>query len=402
MISFNDAEEILKNEFGKLNLKTEQIDLLNSVNRILAEDVISDINLPPFNNSAMDGFAIHFNNNVKEWNIIGEIPAGNYSEIKIDDNSAVSIMTGSKLPSSCDTVIPIEDVDVKENHVYLKNDVRFAQGINTRKKGEDLLKDKIALQKFTLLKPHHIAVAASCGRSTLKVFKRLRIGVLATGNELVDIHETPTDDKIRCSNLYSLITAIRDINMHSVNFGIAKDNKQLIHDRLKWALESDLDILITTGGVSEGKFDYVKEVLEQLGVLTKFWKVKIKPGKPVLFGTFSKEDFFTLVFGLPGNPVSSLVNFYLFVQRNIQKLFQIINSHKFFAELEDDLKKDDSKRHFMRGFLTQNNEGKFFVKKVGSQSSGNLAEMGKSNCLIIVEEERMNPRKGEVVECIMM
>jgi len=402
MISYEEAEEILKNEFGNLKLKTEQIDLLNSVNRVLAEDVVSDINLPPFDNSAMDGFAIHFNISVREWEIIGEIPAGNYNEIKIDNKSAVSIMTGSKLPPNCDTVIPIEDVDVKGNHVYLKKDVRFAQEINTRKKGEDLLKDKIALQKFTLLKPHHIAVAASCGRSTLKVFKRLRIGVLATGNELVDIHETPTGDKIRCSNLYSLITAIRDINMHSVNFGIAKDNKQLIHDRLKWALESDLDILITTGGVSEGKFDYVKEVLEQLGVDIKFWKVKIKPGKPVLFGTYSIGDSFTLVFGLPGNPVSSLVNFYLFVQRNIQKLFQLNNPHKYFAELEDDLKKEDSKRHFMRGFLTQNNEGKFLVKKVGSQSSGNLAEMGKSNCLIIVEEERMNPHKGEVVECIMI
>jgi molybdopterin molybdotransferase len=311
-------------------------------------------------------------------------------------------MTGSKLPPNCDTVIPIEDVDVNGNHVQLKKDARFAQEINTRKKGEDLYKDKIALQKFTLLKPHHIAVAASCGRSTLKVFKRLRIGVLATGDELVDIHETPTEDKIRCSNLYSLISAIKDINMHPVNFGIAKDNKQLIHDRLKWALDSELDILITTGGVSVGKFDFVKEVLEQLGVKIKFWKVFIKPGKPVLFGTYSNKNINTIIFGLPGNPVSSLVNFFLFVQRNILNLFKINSGFNFFAELESDLKKTDSKRHFMRGNLTQNNEGKYFVKKVGSQSSGNLAEMGKSNCLIIVEEERMNPRKGEIVECILI
>ena len=402
MISFKEAEEILKNEFGKLNLHSEQIDLLNSVNRVLAEDIISDISLPPFNNSAMDGFAIHFNNNVQDWEITGEIPAGNYNEVNIDDNSAVSIMTGSKLPLSCNTVIPIEDVNVKGNHVYLKKGSRFAEGINTRKKGEDLLKDRIALQKNTLLKPHHIAVAASCGRSTLKVYKRLRIGVLATGNELVDIHETPTDDKIRCSNLYSLISAIRDINMHSVNFGIAKDNKQLIHDRLKWALESDLDILITTGGVSEGKFDYVKEIHEQLGVEIKFWKVKIKPGKPVLFGTYTQGEHITLVFGLPGNPVSCLVNFFLFVQNNIQILLNLKTSHRFVAVLDEDLKKEDSKRHFMRGLLTQNNMGKYFVKKVGSQSSGNLAEMGKSNCLIVVEEERMNPLKGEIVECIMI
>ena len=402
MINYNEAIEIIQTEFGKLNLKTEQIDLINSVNRILAEDVYSDINLPPFDNSAMDGFAIRFNSEIKKWEIIGEIPAGNFNHFNIDENSTVSIMTGSKLPKDCDTVIPVEDVEVKDNYAFLKEGARFARGINTRKQGEDLLKDKTAIQKFTLLKPHHIAVAASCGRSTLKVFKRLRIGVLATGDELVDIHETPTGDKIRCSNLYAMISAIRNINMHSVNFGIAKDNKQLIHDRLKWALESELDILLTTGGVSFGKFDFVKEVFEDLGVETKFWQVKIKPGKPVFFGTFIHNEGNTLVFGLPGNPVSSLVNFLLFVQQNIQRLFNIPLTQKYFAILEEDLKKEDGKRHFMRGVYRYESDGKFYVKKMGSQSSGNLAEMGKANCLIIVEEDRMNPRKGETVECMII
>ena len=402
MINYNEAIEIIQTEFGKLNLKTEQIDLINSVNRILAEDVYSDINLPPFDNSAMDGFAIKFNSGIKKWEIIGEIPAGNFNHFNIDENSTVSIMTGSKLPKDCDTVIPVEDVEVKDNYAFLKEGARFARGINTRKQGEDLLKDKTAIQKFTLLKPHHIAVAASCGRSTLKVFKRLRVGVLATGDELVDIHETPTGDKIRCSNLYAMISAIRNINMHSVNFGIAKDNKQLIHDRLKWALESELDILLTTGGVSFGKFDFVKGVFEDLGVETKFWQVKIKPGKPVFFGTFIHNECKTLVFGLPGNPVSSLVNFLLFVQQNIQRLFNIPLTQKYFAILEEDLKKEDGKRHFMRGVYRYESDGKFYVKKMGSQSSGNLAEMGKANCLIIVEEDRMNPRKGETVECMII
>ncbi len=402
MISYDEALKIVQTEFGKLDLKTEQIELLNSYSRILAEDIYSDINLPPFNNSAMDGFAIKFNKEIKKWEIIGEIPAGNFNNFNIDINSTVSIMTGSKLPKDCDTVIPVEDVEIKDNVVALKEEARFEKGINTRKQGEDLLKDKVALQKFTLLKPHHIAVAASCGRSTLKVFKRLRIGVLATGDELVDIHETPTGDKIRCSNLYSLISAIRSINMHSVNFGIAKDNKQLIHDRLKWALDSELDILLTTGGVSFGKFDYVKEIFEELGVETKFWRVKIKPGKPAFFGTYKFDKGETMVFGLPGNPVSSLVNFLLFVQQNIQQLYNIPTCQKFIAILEDDLKKEDTKRHFMRGVFRYENDGKFYVKKMGSQSSGNLAEMGKANCLIIVEEERMNPAKGEIVECMMI
>lgn len=402
MISYSKALDIIQAEFGKLNLKTEQIDLVGSVNRILAEDVISDINLPPFDNSAMDGFAIKFNEGIKRWKIIGEIPAGNFNNFNIDNNSAVSIMTGSKLPKDCDTVIPVEDTEVKDDFAYLKPGARFARGINTRTIGEDLSKGKNAIPIFTLLKPHHIAVAASCGRSTLKVFKRLRIGVLATGDELIDIHETPTGDKIRCSNLYAMISAIRNLNMHSVNFGIAKDSKQLIYDRLKWAFESEPDILLTTGGVSFGKFDYVKEVFEQLGVETKFWQVKIKPGKPVFFGTYKHSQGLTLVFGLPGNPVSSLVNFLLFVQQNIQMMYRIPLNPKYRAILEEDLKKEDSKRHFMRGVCRYESDGKFYARKIGSQSSGNLAEMGKANCLIIVEEDRMNPAKGETVECIMI
>ncbi len=400
MISYEEVQKILQEEFDSLPLKTEQIDLLNCINRILAEDVYSDIDLPPFDNSAMDGIAIKFDKAIKEWKIIGEIPAGNFNTINLENNAAISIMTGSKLPQGCDTVIPVEDIEIKGNNALLKSDARFQKGINIRKQGEDLLKNKIALQKHTLLKPHHVSVAASCGRSSLKVFKRLRIGVLATGDELVDIHETPSNDKIRCSNLYAIISAIRNINMHSVNFGIAKDNKELIQSRLKWALESELDILITTGGVSVGKFDFVKEVFEELNVITKFWRVKIKPGKPVFFGVYKHSEGKTLVFGLPGNPVSSLVNFLLFVQLNIHRLFKIPSNKKFIAVLEDDLKKEDSKRHFMRGILRYENDGKFHVKKMGSQSSGNLAEMGKANCLIIIEEDRTNPVKGEQVECM--
>lgn len=402
MIAYKEAQEIIISEFGNLKLETEQIDLVHAVNLVLAEDIYSDLNLPPFDNSAMDGYAVKFNKNIKKWEIKGEIPAGNYNEINIDDNSAVGIMTGSKIPAGCDTVIPLEDIDVKDNTAYLKKDARFAKGINTRKQGEDLLKGKIALDRYTLLKPHHIAVAASCGRSTIKIFKKLRIGILATGDELVDIHETPSEDKIRCSNLYSMISAVRNINMHPVNFGIAKDNKQLIYDRLKWALESGLDIIITTGGVSFGKYDYVKDAFGKLGVESKFWRVNIKPGKPVFFGTYTRREGTTLVFGLPGNPVSSLVNFILFVQQNILQLYKIPSSQRFIALLEDNLKKEDGKRHFMRGVFRYGNDGKFYVKKMGSQSSGNLAEMGRANCLIIIEEEKLNPAKGETVECMII
>lgn len=402
MIPFDEAFNIIRTSFSELDLQTETVDILDSTGRILAEDIYSDIFLPPFDNSAMDGIAIKFNPEIKEWKVIGEIPAGQFNEFKMDENSAVTIMTGGKLPSGCDTVIPVEDIEGNDEQVSLRDGVRFLKGINIRRQGEDLAKGKVALEKKAKLKAHHIAVAASCGKSKVKVYKRLRIGVLATGDELVDISEMPGEDKIRSSNLYSLLSAVREMNMEPVNLGTSGDVKELIYEKMKSGLESNLDILVTTGGVSVGKFDYVKEVHEQLGVDVKFWRVKIKPGKPLLFGTYRRGDKTTLVFGLPGNPVSCLVNFTVFVQQNTNFLFCLNKPEKILAVLEDDLKKKDEKRHFMRGFYSYDEQGVYHVKKVGSQSSGNLAEMGRANCLMIVEEERMNPKKGENIECIMI
>ena len=401
MISFEEAKSILKTEFGKLKLETEQVDLVDSVGRILAEDIYSDINLPPFDNSAMDGIAIHFAPGIREWKIVGEISAGKFKDIRIDENTAVSIMTGARLSNGCDTVIPIEDIEIDGDRASLKDGIDFARGMNIRSQGNDLVSGKIALAKNTLLKPHHIAVVASCGQPKVTVYKRLRIGVLATGDELVDIDKTPSDDKIRGSNLYSLLSAVRAMNLEPVNLGMAKDDKQLIFDRMKSGLDDNLDILITTGGVSVGKYDYIMEVHEKLGIEIKFWRVSIKPGKPALFGVYNHDGKTTLVFGLAGNPVSCLVNFRVFVQDNIYSLFDLDITEKVIATLNDDLKKEDSKRHFMRGFCTYA-DGKYTATKIGSQSSGNLAEMGKANCLMVVEEDRINPKKGELVECIML
>jgi len=403
MISYNEALKITQKAFKSLNLQTEEFDLLDSVGRILGEDIYSDINLPPFDNSAMDGIAIKMNPSIKKWKVIGEIPAGKFSEFEIDEESAVNIMTGSMLPPGCDTVIPIEDIDADDHQAELKDGVRFVEGMNVRSQGQDLEKGKIALEKNTRLQSHHIAVAASCGKTSVQVYKPLKIGILATGDELVDIDEKPQVDKIRCSNLYSLLAAVKGMGMEPVNLGIARDDKKLIYDRMKNALENKIDILITTGGVSVGKYDYVKEIHEKLGINIQFHGVFIKPGKPTLFGTYEQNGHTTLVFGLPGNPVSSLVNFILYIQQNVDELLGSSDLKRFTGVLMDDLSKKDGKRHFMRGIYTYNDKnGTFQVRKMGSQSSGNLAEMGKSNCLIIIEEERRNPRKGEHVECIMI
>ena len=402
MLNFEEASKIIAEAFEELRLRTEEIRITNALNRVLAEDIISDVDLPPFDNSAMDGYAIKFNPSIREWKIVGEIKAGNYKTLEIDEQTTVHIMTGSMLPENCDGVIRIEDVLVKGDKVVLNNNAGYSFKLNTRKKGEDLSKGKVAIEKGSLLKPQHIAVAASCGKSKLKVYKKLNIGVLVTGDELIDINEKPSTDKIRASNPYVLHSAIKESKMNPINFGIARDDKSEMTKSVKSALDSSLDILLTSGSVSVGKFDYLKEIFENLGVEIKFWKVSIKPGKPLLFGVYNNNEQKTLVFGLPGNPVSVLVTFILFVKKHIMKLLgnqELVTAN---AIIKTNYKKDDNRLHFVKGTLEKDNTGSNIVSIVGEQSSGNLAQMSKSNCLIVIDENKINTKAGEIVECIMI
>ncbi|MBI5660738.1 MULTISPECIES: gephyrin-like molybdotransferase Glp [Ignavibacterium] len=400
MINYNEALEIIKSEFQKLKLKIEEVDIFESHNRILAEDVIADVDLPPFDNSAVDGYAIKFSDTT-QWKIIGEISAGNFNSFNISDDEAVLITTGSKIPVGADTIIPVEDVDVQSNILKLKTNAFIKKGMNIRTQGNDLKRDEIAVRQFTKIDSKTIAVLASCGKEKVKVYSKLKSALLATGDELIPINEKPSEDKFRVSNIYSLYAAMKELNHTVINLGFAKDDKEMISHKVEAALEMNIDMLITTGGVSVGKYDFLKEIFEEQGVNEKFWKVNIKPGKPIYFGVYEKDERRILVFGLPGNPVSSLVNFYVFIKPAIEFLFNQNTINKLTAILQNDLKKKDGKRHFSRGVLfTENDELK--VTSEFSQSSGNLVEMSRANCLIEIEEDKLNPKKGERVKCILI
>ncbi|MDP4192244.1 MAG: molybdopterin molybdotransferase MoeA, partial [Bacteroidota bacterium] len=344
---------------------------------------------------------VKFNKNIKNWSISGEISAGNYIHSDINDLSAVHIMTGAKIPDNFDTVIPVEDLIIRENEIILNTNARYSFGMNVRKKGEDLPKNSLAIKKGTFLKPQHIALAAACGKSHIKIYDKLKYGILTTGDELVDINEIPENDKIRASNLYTLIAAVKEIGQTPVNLGIVKDDRENIKEKISSSLNSDIDVLITTGGVSVGKYDYVKDIFEEIGITKKFHKVNIRPGKPVLYGTFQKKEKTVLIFALPGNPVSALVTFNLFIKDILLSGYNNSELVRINAKLSDDIDKSDSKRHFIRGELRNSSDG-LIVSLVGNQSSGNLAQMSKANCLIVIEEDRINPRKGENAECIMI
>lgn len=400
MINYNEALEIIKKEFDKISLSIVEVDILESLDRILAEDIVADVDLPPFDNSAMDGYAIKYSER-NTWDIIGEISAGNYSSITLSEKDTVLITTGSKIPANADTVIPIEDLDVEGKILELKPSAYFKKGINIRTKGNDLQKGKVAVKNFTSIDAKVIAVLASCGKEKVKVFSKLSAAILATGDELIPINEKPVDDKQRVSNVYSLYAAISKINHAPINLGFIKDDRNLVSQNIKAALDMNINLLITTGGVSVGKYDFLREIFEEEGVKEKFWKVNIKPGKPIYFGVYEKKDNRILVFGLPGNPVSALVCSFIFIQPAIKHLFKQRESIRIKATLQNDLKKKDNKRYFSLGILSEEN-GELKVSADFSQSSGNLVEMSRANCLIETEEAITNPQKGEEVKCILI
>lgn len=401
MLAYNDALEIVKENFKLLKKEETEVELLNSLNHVLASDIFSDINQPAFDNSAVDGYAIILDGPITSWELIGEISAGNFSEFTLTGITTVSIMTGGKIPEGCSAIIPIEDVVLEENKVLLNEGARLFKGMNIRKLGENLKFGQLAVAKNTLISPANISALADCGMHKVPIFNPLKVGVFSTGDELVDLDKVPTGDKIRATNIYSILALLKQFNLDGINLGFSSDSKELIKEKIKSALDSDIDILLTTGGVSVGKYDFLKEVFEELGVQKKFWRVYIKPGKPIYFGIFEKDGKQKLIFGLAGNPVSSYVNLYAFLIPALEEFYSINFNTRFYAKAKSIFKKKDAKRHFSRGYYTLCDKHKTFeVVNNSSQSSGNMAGLSNANCLVILDEEKNLYENGDLVECI--
>jgi len=403
MKSYDEACSIIIEEFRKIEPGTEEIDLLDSLNRVLAQDIFSDIMLPGFDNSSMDGIGVKFKEGNTNWKIISEISAGNFSEAALSHDTAVLIMTGAKLPGGVNTVIPVEDILIENNTAELKPGVVVKDGQNIRNAGQDLKEKELVAAKFTVLNSAYISILAACGVFRVIVLKKFNFGVFATGDELIESGSICTGDKVYASNLFSVIALLREFNMDYTSFGICNDNKYELREKFYNALNSNIDILITTGGVSVGKYDFVMETLNELGAEIIFWKVNIKPGKPLLFAKIMINGVKKLIFGLPGNPVSTYVNFQIFIKDILSELYFHTKPKTVNAVLMNNLKKIDSKRHFIRGMITEmSDRGKYLVKSFDNQSSSNLTGLSKSNALIVLEESRTSPIAGEEAECILI
>ena len=313
MIKFEEALDVVLKSV-QFTLKSERINFTDSLERILAEDVSSDINMPPFDKSAMDGFACRKADIKNELEVIEVLKAGKIPTKKIGKNQCAKIMTGAIVPEGADCVIMVEHIKITgDNKIqYLKDNTNN----NICYFAEDIKKGALVLKKGIGIKPQHIAVMATVGYTQALVYKKPRVGIISTGDELVEPAKIPGKSQIRNSNGYQLITQVSRAGAIPNYIGIAEDSEEVTFTIISKAMKEN-DIVLLTGGVSMGDFDFVPEIMIKTGVDIKFRSIAVQPGKPTIFGTFKTKSF---IFGLPGNPVSSYTQFELLVKPLILKL----------------------------------------------------------------------------------
>ncbi len=387
MIAFEDALKIVQDAVY-YEMSTERISINESLDRILAKDIVSDINMPPFPKSAMDGYAIRYEDLKNELEVLEVIAAGQKPEKAIAANQCSKIMTGAMMPEGADCVIKVEDSEEFKN-----KKIRFT-GKDTKRNfvplGEDVKVNDLVLKQGTLLKAQHLAVAAAVGYDNPRVYKKVRVGVISTGDELVEPHIVPGPSQIRNSNAYQLIAQLQKMNVTPLYFGIARDTEESTTKVIKKAID-DSDVILLTGGVSMGDFDFVPKIFDELGVDIKFKEMAVQPGKPVVFGVLKNK----FIFGLPGNPVSSFNIFEILTKPLIYKLM----GHEF-KPLEIRLPMGveyNRKRSERRSFLpVKIEEGKIWP--IDYHGSAHIFALTAANAWISIPVGVSTLNEGELVD----
>lgn len=400
-IELEHAIEIL---LSKIETKdTEKIGLLESIGRILATDVFANINVPGFNRSPLDGYAVVAKNtegasydNPVELEVIGESAAGQAFKGEFKENTAVRIMTGAMIPEGYDTIIKKEDTDdgieIAKIYVGSKAYDNFARS------GEDVKIGEKIISKGSKINPGLIGMCAALGMDKLEVFKKPKIGVVSTGTELKDITEELEDGKIYNSNLYSIVSSLIQNNCIPVNLGIAEDTIEGISGVLKENID-ECDLIISTGGASVGDYDLINKVYEHLGAKTLFWRLKMKPGTPALAADYDGK----LLIGLSGNPGAALITFETIVRPVLRKLIGVstLDRKKAIGFMMDDFNKTSGQRRFTRVRAEINGE-RIEVSLSGKQNPGVLKSMISCNALIDIAPNSKPLKKGDRVEIMLL
>ena len=415
------VEEALQKILAEINvLEPETAPIIETLGKVLAEDIISDINVPPLDNSAMDGFAVRSEDTKGAsgktpitLKVTDTVLAGGISKNEVVPGTAIRIMTGAPIPSGADSIIQFEDTDDQKNKDASSNQRAeqvsiFAEtrpGQNVRLAGEDVARGKTVLKKGIAIRPAEIGLMASVGRSRVKVIRRPVVAILSTGDELIEVDKPLPEGKIHDSNACSIAGLVKRYGGIPKMLGIARDNEKELVNKLKQA--QDTDMLLTTGGVSMGDYDLVKDIIARDGEMV-FWKVRVKPGKPLAFGKIKSKDKNGRVksiphLGLPGNATSCMVSFELFVRPALLKMMgkQNLGKPSIDVIIEDTIVNDAGRRIYDRAIIEKRN-GHYYARLTGPQGSGILTSMSLANGLVVIPEETKKVNKGDTVRALML
>ena len=407
MYSVTEARERILSHFQ--STPQESIPLIECANRVLAADISAAHDLPPFDNSSMDGFAIHSADSTNAdaqgitLKVVADIPAGSVPTVTLAAGETARIMTGAQLPKGADAVIPVEDTDfhVRDAGTVAPQTVSFSRivkaGENVRPRGMDLLAGDVVLQKGRRLKPQDLGLLAMLGFAKVAVHKKPRVALLSSGDELLEVDAPLTEGKIHDSNSYALAAAIQNAGVEVIRLGVAKDTRESVEGLLKKAIAENVDLIVSSAGVSVGAFDFVKEVIESNGRLD-FWRVNMRPGKPLAFGEYGGRPFI----GLPGNPVSAFVGFEVFVRPVLEKLGGQLDGGRLTVRARcEEVIESDGRESYLRARIRTEN-GIHTAVLTGHQGSGNLLSLVQADALLIIPAGVKCVPVGQEVEAIIL
>jgi molybdopterin molybdotransferase len=379
----------------------ERLPIRAALGRVLAENVVSPLDVPAHDNSAMDGYAVHIADLKADSEVTLKVAGTAFAGVPFQGHAkageCVRIMTGAVMPSGCDTIVMQEHVEAKDGNVKISG--AHKRGQHLRRAGEDLKGGQTALRHGSLLRPAEIGLIASLGIGEIGVYRKLRVAFFSTGDELRSIGTPLGEGQIYDSNRYTLHGMLTRLGCEVIDMGVVRDDPKLLEQAFNIAAQA-ADVVITSGGVSVGEADYVKDLLERLGEVV-FWKIAMKPGRPLAYGRIGNAHFF----GLPGNPVSVMVTFYQFVRDALLKLSgcdPVAPLPSFKVSCVSSLKKAPGRTEFQRGVLTPDAAGNWSVRVTGDQGSGILRSMSEANCFIILPTDQGNVAPGTLVEVQVM
>jgi len=378
-------------------LGCENVPIASVLGCVLGEDIVSGRTIPPLANSAMDGYAViaadtafASRENPVVLDVLEDVPAGRVATQPIRKGQAIRIMTGAPLPVGANAVIRVEDTEALEDRVKIQAAV--APGLDIREAGEDVQTGELVIPKGCVLRAAEIGMLAALGRSYVSVHQRPVVAVVSTGDELVEIDETPGPGKIVNSNGYSLAAMVLEAGGIPLQVGIARDNREDLLAKFRTAARAD--IVVSSGGVSVGDYDLVKEIMAEIGNRIQFWRVAMRPGRPLAFGRLEGKP----LFGLPGNPVSSMVSFEQFIRPSILKMrgYENLFRKAIRAEITERITKKKGLKYFLRARV-EFRDGKYLAATTGEQGSGILKSMVLANGLIVLPEDLTAAKPGDEV-----